>query len=73
MDIEIKKDSKIEGYGWIDDKYIDDFSDVITPLIKRINQLEAKFRHIHVNSGINEDDSCKECGLDLRDKIHYRT
>jgi hypothetical protein len=29
--------------------------------------------HMHVNSGIRNDDSCKDCGRDLRDPIHLRS
>lgn len=42
----------------------------IEELKKRILQLESVFRHRHVNSGIEHDDSCKQCGLDLRDEVH---
>lgn len=37
----------------------------------RLNMLETTFRHIHVN---NQDgtDTCRGCGLDLRDNIHKR-
>ncbi len=38
---------------------------------ERIEKLESTFRHTHVNSG-DGTDACKECGLDLRDKIHIR-
>ena len=44
---------------------------------KEISKLRAQlirwrtaFKHIHINNGI--DDSCKTCGLDLRDDIHLR-
>lgn len=30
----------------------------------------SKFKHTHVNNGI--DDSCKQCGFDLRHEIHKR-
>ena len=36
----------------------------------RIRQLETAFRHNHVSNGV--DDTCKQCGLDLRDPIHIR-
>lgn len=35
---------------------------------RRIMHLEETFRHYHVYNGI--DDSCKQCGLDLRDLVH---
>lgn len=39
--------------------------------LKRTNQaLLAHFQHYHVNNGI--DDTCKECGFDLRHEIHFR-
>ncbi len=34
---------------------------------KRIKELEDTFKHYHVSG---ETDTCKECGLDLRDLIH---
>lgn len=30
--------------------------------------LYENFKHVHVNNGV--DDSCKECGMDLRCRIH---
>ncbi len=30
------------------------------------------FTHTHVNNGHNKDDSCRTCGLDLREGIHKR-
>ncbi len=42
----------------------------IERLAARIDFIETRFRHIHVNNG--SDDTCKECGLDLRDAIHTR-
>ena len=44
----------------------------IIKLELRVAELESRFRHIHVNNGNQYDDSCKQCGLDLRDKIHIR-
>jgi len=38
-----------------------------------IASLRKTFGHIHVaKEGSPQDDSCKACGLDLRDPIHYR-
>ncbi len=36
-----------------------------------IELLLKTFAHYHVNNGHNKDDSCKQCGLDLRHEIHY--
>jgi len=46
----------------------------IIKLELRVAELEHRFRHYHVNNGKNDryDDSCKQCGLDLRDQIHTR-
>lgn len=32
--------------------------------------MKKQARHTHVNNGA--DDNCKDCGKDLRDKIHFR-
>jgi len=37
---------------------------------QRIKEMEAEFRHRHVNNGVN--DRCDVCGFDLRDEIHER-
>ena len=39
-------------------------------LQQRIIVLENTFRHNHVNNG--QDDTCRACGLDLRDPVHVR-
>lgn len=39
--------------------------------LKRLDFIERRFRHYHVNSQ-DGTDVCKECGLDLRDEIHCR-
>lgn len=36
----------------------------------QIDMLVQKFNHLHVNSH-DYTDSCKECGLDLRNPIHF--
>lgn len=36
-----------------------------------LNLMLATFRHIHVNNG--QDDSCRQCGLDLRHPVHARS
>jgi len=36
---------------------------------QQIEQLEDTFKHYHVNKG-DGTDTCKECGLNLRDSIH---
>jgi len=33
-------------------------------------QLTEKFRHIHIDNGV--DDSCAKCGLDIRNEVHQR-
>lgn len=43
---------------------------VISELEKELDTMRSTFQHIHVNNG--EDDSCLECGLDLRNPIHTR-
>lgn len=35
---------------------------------KEIAMLIKAFKHFHENNGI--DDSCRECGLDLRNPVH---
>jgi len=35
-----------------------------------IDQLRKAFSHYHQSNG--KDDACKKCGLDLRNKIHFR-
>ena len=45
-------------------------NDSTAKLKERIDFLETRFRHYHVNN--RENDACKQCGLDLRDKIHCR-
>lgn len=42
----------------------------IVKLELRVLELEARFRHTHVNNG--SDDSCAVCGFDLRDAVHKR-
>ena len=42
----------------------------------RIIELEERFRHYHVANtdgpgGPLIDDSCAQCGLDLRDRVHH--
>ena len=37
---------------------------------EEIDSLRKTFAHCHVNNAHNEDDSCKQCGLDLRNPIH---
>ena len=34
-------------------------------------QLLKTFGHCHINNG--EDDACEQCGLDLRNEIHFRS
>ncbi len=46
-------------------------ADIVNMYGKRIKELEEIFRHYHVNAQ-DETDTCKECGLDLRDPIHIR-
>lgn len=36
---------------------------------KEINGFIKAFCHFHINNGV--DDSCKECGLDLRNPVHF--
>lgn len=38
---------------------------------KEYIQLLERFRHVHSSNGV--DDTCKECGFDLRNPIHSRT
>ncbi len=38
---------------------------------EELNQLIETFKHMHINNGHNNDDSCKQCGLDLRNPIHF--
>lgn len=45
-------------------------SDSMAEFKERIDFLETRFRHYHVNN--HENDACKQCGLDLRDKVHCR-
>lgn len=45
--------------------------DYPTPNEQRIIDLEAKFQHYHVNNG-DGTDACRECGFDLRDRVHIR-
>lgn len=42
----------------------------IVKLDIRVTELEERFKHRHVNNGV--DDACKECRFDLRDPIHER-
>lgn len=42
----------------------------IIKLELRVMDLESRFRHRHIDNGI--DDTCQSCGLDLRDTIHER-
>lgn len=44
----------------------------IIKLEMRIAELQSCFKHTHVNNENQYDDRCKQCGLDLRDKIHIR-
>lgn len=37
---------------------------------KEITTLIKAFKHFHQNNGA--DDSCRECGLDLRNPVHLR-
>ncbi len=53
----------------------DGFDKGFNKALDKIAQLEAEnealreaFSHIHVNN--QEDDACKECGLDLRHPVH---
>lgn len=39
-------------------------------LERELEEVISKFKHIHVNNGIN--DACKQCGFDLRHEIHER-
>lgn len=39
-------------------------------LERRLAEWREAFKHMHVNNGKN--DSCKQCGLDLRNEIHLR-
>ena len=40
---------------------------------QRVEQLEALFAHVHVRIQDSDDaDTCAQCGLDLRDRIHLR-
>ena len=45
----------------------------VEDLLKRIAELEAAFNHCHVkarNGRESPNDTCLECGLDLRNPIH---
>ncbi len=44
----------------------------IIRLDRRVIELESRFRHRHVASGIAGNETCRHCGLDLRDPIHSR-
>jgi len=50
--------------------------DLRTSLRKSVSEvllLRRTFAHTHSSVGNEKnDDSCAECGLDLRDPIHYR-
>lgn len=35
-----------------------------------LGRIRRAFKHTHLNNG--KDDTCKDCGLDLRDSIHTR-
>ena len=47
--------------GVLDDRHFVEF----------VNELESLLAHYHVSSN-DGTDICKECGLDLRNKIHHR-
>ena len=44
----------------------------IVKLNIRVHELESIFQHYHINKQ-DGTDTCKRCGLDLRDGIHKRS
>ena len=50
---------------------LDEAQRVVEARDERIDKLVHIFGHIHVNSD-NGTDGCNDCGLDLRDNIHFR-
>lgn len=58
--------------GWVVIHGSEEDKIILLDAIQEVIDLERIARHSHVNSGVKGDDSCKECGLDLRHNIHKR-
>ena len=43
--------------------------EVVRECLDEIELLRKTFKHYHKNNGV--DDTCEECGLDLRNPIHF--
>lgn len=62
-------DTKTKNILWVSTKTIEELSNLRELLEKSLKQ----FQHFHVASEeAFSGDTCKECGLDLRDSIHKR-